>query len=139
MYGEILEATRLTRTGSLAEATALIQRTLQRGHAPPRTAENPPTASAPLKPILQIGHEAALAGEPLASAPSDAAWPASTKTRVRRVPTWRGGASPLTPLDELRAPSLEGLPGRVSPLRQPPAQWPGQWIAATHSSAAGSR
>jgi poly(hydroxyalkanoate) depolymerase family esterase len=47
----------------------------------------------------------------------------------------------MPPLDELRMPGLEGLLGRGSTLRPIPVEvaGPGQWIAGTYTSEAGSR
>ena len=65
------------------------------------------------------------------------------------MPTGPPFVTALPSLDELRMPSLaalrmpglEGLPGRGSTLRPIPVDvaGPGQWIAGTHTSAAGTR
>ena len=107
MDSGIMEATRLTRTGRLAEATALIQRSLRGGAVPPRRPVDETVAPEPIKPIRPIGVEPLAEVEAPASAtPVDEA-PATTKPRVRRVPASRPFvSSPLMSLDELPLPGL---------------------------------
>ena len=146
MNSGIMEATRLTREGSLAEATALIQRTLRGEHAPPNASVFQTSSLMPISPTREIGTEpadavAAPASEAPASAPADTKTRPSIHAKLRRMPTGRPFVSALTPLDELRMPGLEGLLGRGSTLRPIPVDvaGPGQWIAGTHTSAAGTR
>jgi poly(hydroxyalkanoate) depolymerase family esterase len=140
MDSGIMEATRLTRAGRLAEATALIQRTLRGNIVPPSSPVDETNVS--IKPIRLIGLESAAdAVEASASAMPADETPATTKARVRRVPASHPFVtSPLRSLDELPLPGLEGLLGRES-TRPAPADvaGPGQWISGTHTSAAGTR
>ena len=80
MNSGIMEATRLTREGRLAEATALIQRTLRGEHAPPNASEFQTSSLMPISPTREIGTEPADAdAAPASEAPASA--PADTKTR----------------------------------------------------------
>ena len=126
---EIMEATRLMRQGRLPEAMALIQRTLKGGDTPPQVAVG---QSSPLEPSTPTGQVATE--------------PAETRTRsasgtIRRVPTSHSLVSPqMFPVD-MGGPGLAGLLGRGS-VRQPTqvdVAGPGQWLAGTHTGAAGSR
>ena len=146
MNSGIMEATRLTREGRLADATALIQRTLRGEHASTNVSVFQTSSLKPISPTREIGTEPADADAvPASKAPASA--PADTKTRpsihakLRRMPTGRPFVSALPSLDELRMPGLEGLLGRGSTLRPIPVDvaGPGQWIAGTHTSAAGTR
>jgi poly(hydroxyalkanoate) depolymerase family esterase len=139
----MLEATRLTREGRLAEATALIQRSLMGVHAPP----NAPVGQAKLleliSPTGQTAAEPAAANKPPSSeAPAPAASAPSTRlsihATVRRIPSGPRFLSPLTPSVQL--PGLEGLT-RGPVLRPTPVDvaGPGQWIAGTYTSAVGTR
>lgn len=154
MNSGIMEATRLTREGKLAEATALIQRTLRGEHAPPNATVFQTSSLKLISPTREIGTEpadadAAPASDSPASAPADTKTRPSIDARVRRMPTGRpfGSALPsmdelrMPSLDELRMPALEGLLGRGSTLRPIPVDvvGPGQWIAGTHTGAAGTR
>ena len=144
MKTEIIEATRLMRQGRLTEAMALIQRTLKGGQAAPQAAIGQISSLEPLTPMGQVATEPADAGP----APSSEA-PASVDTRtrpasgatVRRVPTGRPlVSSRMLPVD-LGVPGLAGLLGRGS-VRQPTqvdVAGPGQWLAGTHTGAAGRR
>ncbi len=146
MNAGVMEATRLTRQGRLAEATALIQRTLRGGYVRPDASKDCMGSSEPVMPTREIGTEPADADK--SAAPEAAASVAcEAKTRpfihatVRRVPNDRSWFSPLTPPVELRVPGLEGLLGRGPVLKPTPVEvaGPGQWITAAYTSAAGSR
>ena len=141
----IMEATRLTREGRLVEATALIQRTLSGGHAPPNAFVAQISSLEPLTPTGQVATEPA--GRPAPSSDAPAPEPADTRKRpyiratVRRVPTGRPFVSPrMLPID-LCVPGLEGLLGRGSVLQPTKVDvaGSGQWIAGTHRCAAGTR
>jgi hypothetical protein len=115
-----MEATRLTREGRLAEATALIQRTLSGGQAPPNVSMAQISSLEPLTPTGQVATELPDAGPaPSSEAPA----PVDTRTRpsigatVRRVPTGRPLVSPRMPPVDLNEPGLKGLPGRGSILQ----------------------
>jgi hypothetical protein len=96
----IMEATRLTREGRLAEATALIQRTLRGGHAPPNVSVGQISSLEPLTPTGQVATEPADAGPAPSSeapAPTDTRTRPSIRATVRRVPTGRPFVSPRMP------------------------------------------
>ena len=141
MNSGLAEATRLTRAGSLAEATALIQRTLGGGPLRPSAPVDETNARKPVKPIRQIG------GEPVAAidaptAASNPGRPTCAQARVRRVPLSRPlVSSRLMSLDELPLSGLEGLAGRGSPLGPTSADvtGPGQWISGSYTGLAGMR
>ncbi|MGE5607907.1 MAG: alpha/beta hydrolase family esterase [Bacillota bacterium] len=141
----ILEAMRLTREGKLAEATALIQRTLKGGHAPPSAPVGQASSVEPIALTGPVATEAAdtdQATSSEASAAASEAQPRSTiHARARRMPTGRPFVPPLKPPVESRVPGLEGLFGRGPVLQPTPVDLagPGQWIAGTHTSAAGKR
>ncbi len=128
----------------MAEATALIQRTLRGGQAPPKVAVGQISSLEPRTPTGPVATEPADAGP----APSSAApAPADTRTRpasratIRRVPTGRPFVSPRMPPVDLCVPGLEGLLGRGSILQPTKVDvaGPGQWLAGTHTGAAGTR
>lgn len=154
MNSGIMEATRLTHEGRLAEATALIQRTLRGEHAPPNASVFQTSSLEAISPTREIGTElvdadAAPAAEAPASAPTDTKTRPSIRAGVRRMPTGRPFDSTLPSLDELctsplgdlRVPGLEELLGRGSTLRPIPVDFvgPGQWIAGTYTSVVGTR
>jgi poly(hydroxyalkanoate) depolymerase family esterase len=146
MYSGIMEATRLTRAGRLAEATALIQRTLGGSHAPPNAPLHPTRGPEPIPPTRQVATEPAdpdkaPSSEATESAASQARTRPSVDTSVRIAPARRASASLLTPSIELPLPGLEGLLGGGPALRpgRVDVTGPGQWIAGTHTSAAGTR
>ena len=146
MYREIMQATRLTRAGRLAEATAFIQRTLRDGPVPSTSVDGTnarehihPTGN----PIRQLGVEPTAAVESPSAAATNAEAPAAAAAtaRVGRVRPSRPVAwSRLISPDELPLPGLEGLLGRGSVLR-PAADvaGPGQWVSGAHACAAGTR
>ena len=146
MNSKIMEATRLTREGRLAEATALIQRTLRGEHAPPHVSVFQMSTLEAISPTREIGTEmvdaaAAPATEAPASAPADTKTRPSIRAKVRRMPTGRPFVSTLPSLDKLRMPGLKELLGRGSTLRPIPVDvvGPGQWIAGTYTSVVGTR
>ena len=144
MNADIMEATRLTREGRLAEATALIQRTLRGGHAPPNTSMGQISSLETLTPTGQVDTERAdtvPAPSSEAPAPADTRKRPSIRATVRSVPTGRPFVSPLMSPVDLRVPGLEGLLGRGSVLHPTKVDvaGPGQWIAGTHTCAAGTR
>lgn len=123
MSPAMAEATRLTREGRLAEAVAVVQRTLRGGQAAPGVPAGPSGARGPVAAIGHADAEAAAA----AKAPS-------AEARGRSVP-------PLEPAPSLRVPGLRGPAGR-RPARRPTSvdvAGPGRWIAGTHAGAAGAR
>jgi poly(hydroxyalkanoate) depolymerase family esterase len=127
MKTDIMEATRLMRQGRLAEAMALMQRTLKGGDTPPQVAVG---QSSPLEPSTPTGQVATEPAEPRTR-------PASGT--IRRVPTSRSLVSPqMLPVD-LGGPGLAGLLGRGA-VRQPTqVDVPGHWLTGTHTGAAGRR
>ncbi|HEY2588835.1 MAG TPA: PHB depolymerase family esterase [Tepidisphaeraceae bacterium] len=143
-----MEATRLTRAGRLAEATALIQRTLRSGPAPSPSADEV-NAGRPRDRLGQLGvgpTAAAVESPPSAAtnaetAKSNVEGPSPTRARVRRVRPSRPVVSPpLISPNELPLPGLDGLLGHGPRLR-PAADvaGPGQWISGTHTAPAGTR
>lgn len=143
----ILESARLTREGRLAEATALLQRTLKSGHAPPPHASAVPNnalkqATPTERSAPESANTAAASspGEPT-SATSQAQTRPSIRTTIRRVPTGDDFVARLKPNLELRMPGLEGMLQREPALQRAPVDvaGPGQWITGTHTSAAGTR
>ena len=146
MNNGIMEATRLTREGRLAEATALIQRTLRGEHAPPHVSVFQMSTLEAISRTREIGTglvdvDAAPATEAPASAPADTKTRPSIRAKVRRMPTGRPFVSTLPSLDKLRMPGLKELLGRGSTLRPIPVDvvGPGQWIAGTYTSVVGTR
>jgi poly(hydroxyalkanoate) depolymerase family esterase len=123
----VREATRLTRTGQLVEATALLQRML-RGESPAEHFEST-TAAAPARlepPTIDVKADVVEEKES-----QQTTWAASVQRRTR-----------LAPLDSMRGFSRLGLRGPM--LRTPPsapdiAPDGTQFIQGTFRSAAGSR
>ncbi len=139
----ILAATRLTREGRLAEATALIQRTLRGGLAPPHVSVGQISSLEPLAPTGQVATEPADAGPAPSSeapAPADTRTRPSSRATIRRLPTSRPLVSLRMPHVDLCLPGLEGLLGRGSVLQPTKVDvaGSGQWIAGTHTCAAGT-
>jgi poly(hydroxyalkanoate) depolymerase family esterase len=146
MNSGIREATRLTREGRLAEATALIQRTLRGERAPPNASVFQTSSLKAISPTREIGTElvdgdAASAFEAPPSAPADTKTRPSIRATVHGMPTVRPIVSTLPSLGELRIPGLEKLLERRSTLRPIPEDvvGPGQWIAGTYNSVLGTR
>ena len=83
MYPGMVEAMRLTREGRLAEATALIQRTLGLVHAPPEAATEVRSAPEPIQATLRVVAERKAEAEAISLERSD------TKAR----PKWPGTSS----------------------------------------------
>ncbi|MGY4285219.1 hypothetical protein ACVWXO_004439 [Bradyrhizobium sp. LM2.7] len=123
----VREATRLTRTGQLVKATALLQRML-RGESPAEHFEST-TAAAPARlepPTIDVKADVVEEKES-----QQTTWAASVQRRTR-----------LAPLDSMRGFSGLGLRGPM--LRTPPsapdiAPDGTQFIQGTFRSAAGSR
>ena len=129
MKTEIMEATRLMRQGRLAEAMALMQRTLKGGDTPPQVAVGQSSSLEPSTPMGQVATE-----------------PAEPRTRpasgtIRRVPTSRSLVLPQMPGVDFGGLGLEALHGRGSVLQPTKVDvaGPGQWLAGTHTGAAGRR
>lgn len=128
MNPEMMEATRLTRAGRLAEATTFIQQALRGAAARHGTSADAPTAAESVRPVRRIGVEPPPAVDPPASA-----GPAATRAHVRRVPLSR-------PFAETPPPGVDHLPGRRSTRPAPPdVDAPGRWVTATYTGAAGTR
>jgi poly(hydroxyalkanoate) depolymerase family esterase len=142
MNNGIIEATRLTREGRLAEATALIRRTLEGRDAAPNVSVGQISSLEPLTLTGLVATEPAEAGP---APPSEAPAPADTWTRPSRratvgwVPSGRPAVSAGMPSVDLGIPGLEGLLGRRSVLQPTKVDvaGPGQWIAGTYTGAAG--
>lgn len=127
------EATRLTRAGRLAEATALIQRTLG---GMPAAAEGSGRADAPIEAEVRIMEDPSPLQEPEKQG----------NNRISPEPTSvHGPAAPQPPsVDPFRLPGgllhptwpgAQVRPGRVSPLSQPG----GSFVDGTYSNGAGMR
>jgi poly(hydroxyalkanoate) depolymerase family esterase len=123
----VREASRLTRAGQLVEATALLQRMLQRGSAPAPTSRS--AAQAPLSwlapPTIDVQANVVEKRE-------------GPPTRPRTLQ----GRKRTSPLDGMRKFSGFGLQGPI--VRTPPSTSDivpkgTQFIAGTYSNAAGSR
>ncbi len=151
---DILEATRLTREGRLAEATALLQRLLLRGGrptpdgtAPPGAARRdaadaPPTLRRPPR-IIDV--------EPETGQATDAAWRAGGGAGVPPPPAGGMAGMPRPPMPEVLRGFLEqakrsGLePGLSGEARRAPWGAPdplpdgARFVTATFAGAAGSR
>ncbi|MGE5609466.1 MAG: alpha/beta hydrolase family esterase, partial [Bacillota bacterium] len=140
----MMEATRLTREGRLAEATALIQRALLGGQAPPNVSVSQSRPVEPVAVIGQAGTEAAgqaPSAEASTAAAAESAPRPANHARVRRVPTGRPLITPRMPPVELRMPGLEGLLGRGPALQPVPVDVTetGQWISGSYTGTAGTR
>ncbi len=131
---EMIEATRLTREGRLAEATALLQRLL-RSKAAPNTRD---TAGGP-----PVGPSSLLLG--VDSMDGTEADPAASPQVCRQGPSARFAGRPARMAEAPKRRALHGLFGElkqgldgVSPAHRP-IQDGAQFVAATFSSEAGSR
>jgi poly(hydroxyalkanoate) depolymerase family esterase len=151
MYTRIQEATRLTREGRLAEATALIQSSLGLGQ-PPQTdaAQGAPGKLGFLEAEYRVVEPGQTADKPATAAPAveatevEATVTTETEPKARPVPPrpaagfakLRGVAR--LPKRLLKAKLKTGLRPRHVPAEaiSPPS---GRWIASTHSSAHGNR
>ena len=121
---EMAEATRLTRSGRLDDAVALIQSVLRGGRSGAKTA----AASARLSSIIELPAPSAANGAPAGPAAAP-----SPQTMLARTL----GALDLNVLD-LTAPGLRGLGGRSAPAEDiAPAA--GVFLAKSFSNAAGRR
>jgi poly(hydroxyalkanoate) depolymerase family esterase len=155
-YDGMVEATRLTREGRLAEATALIQRSLGRRpvapEVPPRTVDGP----GPIEVTFRIAGEprvipdASLATSgPVAGSTAEAqvepAVVAAPESRAHRVRTGRDSDTP-----ELVSPGALLRPGVLTkrsgggPIRRPVARGAvapaaGRWLEGSHTDAVGTR
>src|SRR4051812_13561696 len=129
----MIEATRLTREGRLAEATALIQRALGGGHAPSETARAWGTADEPIAATFRVvpepGATVGLLPSPSneAEGPTRAGRPRKAAMRARRVPA---GGPAVTRFAMPRG-------GQASPGATVMAG--GRWIEGTHAGASGTR
>lgn len=115
---DMAEATRLTRTGRLSEAVALIQSVLRGG----RPGTGPDTAGASATAILL---PAAQLGAPLQNAPD----PVASQTILPRI---LGGL-------DLKVAGLHGLAGRGAPPASDICPAGGTFLAASFSNEAGTR
>jgi poly(hydroxyalkanoate) depolymerase family esterase len=138
MYAAMVEATRLTNAGRLAEATALIQRSLGLTPMTPGAAAGP---TDPMAPASEIRTEprAALMAPARDAGSRDASPPTEAQPRPRAA----GSMAEGTPAASRRPGISSRRPGR-RPARRPipheaiaPAA--GRWIAETHTDAAGTR
>jgi poly(hydroxyalkanoate) depolymerase family esterase len=157
MYAGMVEATRLTREGRLAEATALILRTLGGTQVPPRTPTDRAIAPGAIETTFRVAAEPvatieapALGASSTGTGPATAAQAvppsvAEAAARLRRVRAGRAFAPPY--LTTPGAPPRPGFrprrPGR-GPARRPiPADAvalaTGRWITGTHTNPAGTR
>jgi len=146
---KMFEATRLTREGRLNEATLVLQRALGLGSPPIRASE----------PEL-IENRFRFTVEPAESPDTDAGMPTDAEVVRPSVAERRIDAATIARRATIRSrpsvrPSLPGMPpagmslrgmplpamplGRPSRPISPPAPAEGQWIAATHTNAAGTR
>ncbi|MFK4490255.1 alpha/beta hydrolase family esterase [Bradyrhizobium sp. USDA 336] len=123
----VLEATRLTRAGRLAEATMLLQRMLRDGSAPTPESRHAPQARHPRLDPLTIEARADVVEEPEASQIS----PSSAQGRRR--------SSPLDVMQDFSGLGLRGPIGRTPPSTSDIAPEGTRFIAGTFSNAAGSR
>jgi poly(hydroxyalkanoate) depolymerase family esterase len=159
MDNGMMEATRLTREGKLAEAMALIQRTLGGGHGPTGPFTVQTVDPEPIETTFRIvGPEPASEGVPpvsgnVAQASIDAAAvppitsgrPDKAAARVRRVPVSRRVARPSPmPPGGMPLPKMPaGWPGRGAARRLTPsataAPEAGRWIEGTHTGESGTR
>ncbi len=142
---KMMEAVRLTREGRLAEASALIRRSLGLGSAPDRTRARVVESPA-IEATSSNTSEAAPPKPPPAGAPRA---PGGGQTPPPPA-TGRSNTVPpvfTPPLAPLNLGSLAGLPGKLAArgpgLRQFPAEvvFPpaGQWVAGACSGEAGRR
>src|SRR5512140_573007 len=82
MYARVVEATRLTREGRLAEATALLQRTLGRTQVHPGTPTDRVSATGPIEATYQVAVEPMTANEAAALGASGTVAEPTTKAQV---------------------------------------------------------
>ena len=153
----IIEATRLTREGRLAEATALIGRNLGRTQVQPGTPTDPVSAAAPIEATFRVADEPGPVIEAASLGTSRTVAGTTNKAkvvpplvaeraaRVRRGGAGRASAMPdLTSLGALLRPGIpSGRPGG-GPARRPIAEGSvapaaGHWLAGTHTGPAGTR
>jgi poly(hydroxyalkanoate) depolymerase family esterase len=157
MFAEMVEATRLTREGRLAEATALIQRNLEGMQMPPRSPTDLSSALRAFETTFRVAAEPVATIEaPALGASSTGAGPvteleagppivAATAARLRRVRASRASATPdlMSPGALLRPGIPPGRPGAKRVRRPVPedAEAPaaGRWLEGTHTDAAGTR
>jgi poly(hydroxyalkanoate) depolymerase family esterase len=139
---EMIEATRLTREGRLAEATALLQRLL-RSKAAPNTADH---ASCDTAAVPYVGPSSLLlAVDSVDGRGEREADPAASPQACRQGPSARFAGWPAGTAQKPKRRALHGLFGElkqgldgVSPAHRP-IQDGAQFVAATFSSEAGSR
>jgi poly(hydroxyalkanoate) depolymerase family esterase len=157
MYARVVEATRLTREGRLAEATALLQRTLGRTQVHPGTPTDRVSATGPIEATYQVAVEPMTANEAAALGASGTVAEPTTKAqvvppivaelaaRVHRVRAGRAFARPnlISPGSLLRPGILPERPegGRVRRpvLEDAVAPAAGRWLEGTHTNEAGTR
>lgn len=143
IYAAIIEATRLTREGRLSEATQLIQRTLQFGHASTGTDGDAAEERERIENTLRLTTEPVTAPgasetdvrtpagakeeHPAVAEPSLDAMKTARRATIRR-PTVRRPGGLLRP----------GMPGGRLQRRPAPQPAGGQWIAGAHTDTAGT-
>jgi poly(hydroxyalkanoate) depolymerase family esterase len=148
-HADMIEATRLTRTGRLAEATALLQRALQSGRAPGTRSDSLRDAADPsagrVPPTLDLSAEAVEVEDPQPSSRSEQAFAAGGSSRQAG---WTAPRAAQTHLPEALRSFLDRIGterGTSGLALRPPAPAPdpvpdgAQFLAATYSSQAGSR
>ena len=141
MRASMAEATRLTRAGRLAEATALIQRTLGIARISDPSEEEPESATTPVEAEYHIVNDSI----PSSETPARNISPGQKLGAPVESATLRPAAGPgvLSP-HEIRLPgSMRSATGRVSPLT--PEEVPlsvragGQFVDGTYTNMAGAR
>ena len=107
---EMIEATRLTREGRLAEATALLQRLLRRSKAAPNTADyaSCDTAGAPY-----VASSHLLAGDAMDRRGEREADPAASPQACRQGPSARFAGWPAGTVQKPKRRALHGLFGEL--------------------------
>ncbi len=133
MQAAMAEATRLTHAGQLAEATALIQRTLG---GMPAAAGRSTRADAPIEAEVRVVEDTPpLLGPTIQGRAGASPRPASARPAVApQTPS----PDPLRPPGGLHRPAWHGQlvrPGRVSPSSHPG----GRFVDGTYSNTAGTR
>jgi poly(hydroxyalkanoate) depolymerase family esterase len=138
MHPELMEATRLTRAGRLAEATALIQRTLGGSHFPDVASSGTPTENEPIETTFRVVNDSEPTTEAAGPTASVAAeQPTSWVSRARSRPPF--ATSFPIPADGFTLPvDLPGFPvRRPRSAGSPPLA--GRWLDGSYSNASGTR